>query len=220
MEAAKANETEDLHTDWQTRCGCKSQPIGNAVQAELSTKRTCHRIAVKVGGLGEGALVEIMFIPAGEPPLHSYHRREVVLPTAIIFVISGGCFWSAWYIGGVLIGVLLVCFVGLLAALIGFMFSYMTVQDEGDRLSVGFGPLAFGTRIRYDEITHVDRGVMTLFDGIGIHTNLQGAGSYNPGTRDCVAIHLKNRSTVRIGTSDVEGLCRFLEGRIEANRPR
>jgi hypothetical protein len=100
-------------------------------------------------------------------------------------------------------------------ALMGLMFSYMTVQDEGDRLSVCFGWLtAFGRRIRYDEISRVERGAMTLFDGIGIHTNLQGAESFNPGTRGCVVVHLKNSSTVRIGTTDVEALCRFLEGRI------
>jgi hypothetical protein len=153
-----------------------------------------------------------------EPPLNSYRRREFVLPSAIAFVIGGGCFVSAWSIGAAPLVVLLMWCVGLMFALVGFMLSYMTVQDEGDRLSVGFGPLAFGTRIRYDQIARVDRGAMTLLDGIGIHTNRQGAESFNPGTRDCVAVHLKNGSTVRIGTSDVDALCRFLEGRIEANR--
>jgi|HubBroStandDraft_6_1064221.scaffolds.fasta_scaffold970892_2 hypothetical protein len=156
-----------------------------------------------------------------EPRLNRYRRRQFVLPTAISFIMSGACFVTAWYTGAEPLAVLLICCVGLMIALLSLMFSYMTMLDEGDGLFVGFGPLtAFGTRIHYDEITRVDRGAMTLADGIGIHTNLQGAESFNPGTRDCVVVHLKNSSAVRIGTSDVEVLRRFLEARIEANRSR
>jgi hypothetical protein len=152
--------------------------------------------------------------------LNTYRHRQFVLSSAILFFLGGGCFMAAWYTEGVALAVLLMCCVGLLFTLFGVLFSYMTVQDEDDSLAVSFGPLrAFGTKIRYDEIGSVGRATMTLLDGIGAHTSLGGAWSFNPGTRDCVIVHLKNTSrAVRIGTDDAGPLFAYLERRIEGGK--
>lgn len=130
--------------------------------------------------------------------------------------MSGGCFWAAWYIGPNV--ALPLCCVGLFFGLIGRACSYIAVQDEGDHLFVCLGWFtAFGRKIRYDEISGVERGTMPWFANIG-QSHLRDTETFNPGPRACIVVHLKDGGTVCIGTSDAGALCRFLEGRIEATR--
>jgi len=55
---------------------------------------------------------------------------------------------------------------GTLMLVLGASFRHLTVADEGERLTIRFGPLAlFQKRIRYADIVSVEVGRTTLLDG-------------------------------------------------------
>ena len=94
-------------------------------------------------------------------------------------------------------------------------FHHLTVEDEGDRLSISFGPLPlFRRSIRYNDVIGVERGRTTLFDGLGIHLSLRGGWVWNIWGLDCVVLRLQH-STLRVGTDDAEALLAFLQSRLE-----
>lgn len=97
----------------------------------------------------------------------------------------------------------------------GLSFHTLTVEDEGDRLAIRFGPLPlFGKRISYDQITGVEPGRSTLLDGWGIHYCPGRGWTYNLWGFDCVVVRL-GRKTLRIGTDDVDGLIAFLRSKVD-----
>jgi len=103
---------------------------------------------------------------------------------------------------------------GLIVLVLAVSFHHLTVSDEGDQLSVQFGPLPlFRRAVRYDDIESVEVGTTTLLDGWGIHMSLRGGWVWNLWGWDCVAVYFKNGGTLRIGTDDAENLARFLEGK-------
>lgn len=103
--------------------------------------------------------------------------------------------------------------VSILFFLLGLMFAHLHVCDEGDSLSVKFGPLRlFGTRIEYTDISSVESARSALIDGWGIH-RIPGRGwTFNLWGFDCVELVVKGR-TVRIGTDDGDNLVQFLRSR-------
>jgi hypothetical protein len=92
-------------------------------------------------------------------------------------------------------------------------FHSLTVADEGDRLSVRFGPLGlFKTSISYDEIRDAEIGRTWIIEGWGIHRLVGRRGwVWNIWGRDCVVIH--HRSTMRLGTNEPEELLAFLKSK-------
>ena len=103
------------------------------------------------------------------------------------------------------IGVLVIC-----AALI---FRQMVVQDEGEFLSICYGPLLV-RRIHYVDVTSVDPDRPSIIDGLGIHW-FPGRGIfYNLWGRGCAKL-LVDGKTVRIGSDDVDNLVSLLRGKIE-----
>lgn len=105
----------------------------------------------------------------------------------------------------------------IIAALILFLskcFTNLTIEDQGDCLSVRFGPIpVFGTKIPYSAIHGVQPDRMSLIDAWGIHW-IPGRGwSYRLWGPDCVRLDVGPR-TVRLGSDDVAGLVEFLTGRI------
>ena len=71
---------------------------------------------------------------------------------------------------------------GLLVALVGLAFHHLTVEDEGDRLAIRFGPLPLlETSIRYADIQRVEVGRTMILDGWGIHGAHGTAGSGTSG---------------------------------------
>ncbi|TWU62602.1 hypothetical protein V7x_43370 [Crateriforma conspicua] len=98
-------------------------------------------------------------------------------------------------------------------------FRSLTVSDNGEWLSVRFGPIPlFHKRILYSAITRVEAGRSSVFDGWGIHWLPMRDWTYNLWGFRCVVLHLGNR-TIRVGTDDVEGLVRFLSQRTSARMP-
>jgi hypothetical protein len=108
---------------------------------------------------------------------------------------------------------------GILMFPLGMSFHHLTVVDEGDWLTIRFGPFPlFRKRISYGDIDAVEKGQTTILDGWGIHVSLRGGWVWNIWGRDCVIIRLK-RGVIRVGTDDAEGLAEFLQGRIADQKP-
>lgn len=103
-------------------------------------------------------------------------------------------------------------FGGIVLFIASFAFERLVIRDEGDTLSVRFGPLPLiGVRIRYADIQSFKRGRSTFVDGWGLHW-VPGRGvTINIWGFDCVELQVKSRGTIRIGTDDPEGLLRLLE---------
>lgn len=93
-------------------------------------------------------------------------------------------------------------------------FHHLTVEDQGDRLSVSFGPIPlFHRSVRYEEIICAEIGRTTILDGRGIHMSLRGGWVWNLWGRDCVVLQLR-KGILRVGTADAENLAKFIESRI------
>jgi hypothetical protein len=105
--------------------------------------------------------------------------------------------------------------IGLLMFVVAASFHHLTVEDQGDVLSIRFGPVPlFRKTVPYNEIKSVETGRTLLLDGLGIHMSIRGGWVWNIWGRDCVVVHFRNGGTLRIGTDDAEYLARFLEGKI------
>ncbi len=89
-------------------------------------------------------------------------------------------------------------------------FSRLTIRDDGDRLSVVFGPPpVWRTQVLYRDIESVEPDRSSFLDGWGVHW-LPGKGTiYNVWGFDCVRVKTPRR-TVRLGTDDVDRLVAFL----------
>lgn len=102
---------------------------------------------------------------------------------------------------------------GLIVLVLAASFHHLRVADDGDHLSISFGPLPiFRRTVRYDEIEQVEVGKTTLLDGWGIHMSLRGGWVWNLWGWDCVVLRLRN-GTLRVGTDDAENLASFLRER-------
>lgn len=103
---------------------------------------------------------------------------------------------------------------GIITAVIASAFHHLTVEDQGDRLAIRFGPLPmFRRTIRYEDIESVEIGRTLILDGWGIHYSIRGGQVWNLWGRDCVVVRLR-KGVRRIGTDDAENLAGFLEGKI------
>lgn len=103
---------------------------------------------------------------------------------------------------------------GLTTLWLAASFHYLTTEDQGDRLSVRFGPLpTFRRGVRYDQIEKISVGRTTIFDGWGIHYSPRRGWVWNLWGRQCVVIQMR-QSTLRVGSDDAAGLAKFLESRV------
>jgi hypothetical protein len=105
---------------------------------------------------------------------------------------------------------------GLLLVLVGLAFHHLTVEDEGDRLAIRFGPLPFlETSVRYADIQQVEVGRTTILDGWGIHRNPWHGWVWNLWGWDCVVIH-RQRGVLWVGSDEAENLAGFLKDKMGA----
>jgi hypothetical protein len=105
--------------------------------------------------------------------------------------------------------------IGLLMLVIAASFHHLTVEDQGDVLSVRFGPIPlFRKTVQYSDIVSAEVGRTLLLDGLGIHMSIRGGWVWNIWGRDCVVVHFRNGGTLRIGTDDAEILAGFLQSRV------
>ena len=104
--------------------------------------------------------------------------------------------------------------IGLFMLVLAASFHHLTVEDQGDRLSVRFGPIPlFRRTIRYDDIISAEIGRTTVLDGWGIHMSLRGGWVWNLWGRDCVVLQMR-KGILRIGTNDAVNLADFLQQKI------
>jgi hypothetical protein len=102
----------------------------------------------------------------------------------------------------------------LLLLALGFCFRTLTVQDEGDRLGIRFGPLPlFRKTIPYAAIRSFKAGRSSLVDGWGVHYILGRGWTYNLWGFSCVILDVDG-TTCRIGVPDPEPLVEFLGSRM------
>jgi hypothetical protein len=104
---------------------------------------------------------------------------------------------------------------GAMAGL-AFCFRSLTVADDGDRLTIRFGPVPlFRTSIPYADMTGVEAGKSTVIDGWGIHYVPGRGWTYNLWGFGCVVVY-RGKTIIRIGSDDVENLVDFLNRRINS----
>ncbi|MDB4650408.1 hypothetical protein OAE37_01460 [Pirellulaceae bacterium] len=104
------------------------------------------------------------------------------------------------------VGVLMLCLAG--------SFHHLKVEDQGEQLSIRFGPLPlFRRSVKYENIVSVKKGRTTILDGWGIHMSAGGGWVWNLWGRDCVVFQLRH-GILKLGTDDVEQLIEFLMTRL------
>lgn len=104
----------------------------------------------------------------------------------------------------------------LLMLVFAASFHHLTVNDNGDRLSISFGPIPlFRRSVRYEDIKTAEIGRTTFLDGWGIHMSLRGGWVWNLWGRDCVVVRFKKGGVLRIGTDDEVNLTAFLSDQIK-----
>lgn len=146
--------------------------------------------------------------------MDGYSHTQKAPLCLILYGSALACIVLAWIIGdtsGIYIG----GGVGLLIALLAPAFHYLTVEDQGELLTIRFGPVPLiGRTVKYAEINKAEVGRTLILDGWGIHYSIRGGWVWNLWGRDCVVVHFKNGGVLRIGTDDAENLVTFLDGRI------
>ena len=157
-----------------------------------------------------------------EPPIGgriispSYSHTQEFPLCLILFGSSIPFFIVAWFAREQPVVIAVMIGPGLLLALLGLAFHHLTVEDEGDRLAIRFGPLPFlETSIRYAHIQRVEVGRTMILDGWGIHRSPRHGWVWNLWDRDCVVIH-RQCGVLRVGSDDVENLAGFLKGKMGA----
>lgn len=104
---------------------------------------------------------------------------------------------------------------GFLTLVLAASFHYLTVEDQGERLSICFGPVPlFRRSMKYEDIMSAEVGRTTILDGWGIHMSLQGGWVWNLWGRDCVVIRFKNGGRLRVGTDDADNLASYIQRRL------
>lgn len=126
----------------------------------------------------------------------------------------------------------ILAFTAAIVCLIAAGFHHLTVEDLGDRLLIGFGPLPlFRRTLLYADVAAAEVGRTTMLEGWGIHVSPRGGWVWNIWGRDCVVVTLRRRlrpsrwrllsrllfdgdDRLTIGTDDAANLAEFLRGRM------
>lgn len=132
----------------------------------------------------------------------------------ILLAVSAGLLAGVWFVPITGAQVTLAAS-GVLVFLLAFCFQSLTVRDEGDGLSIAFGPLPlFRRRVVYAEVKRIEQGRTTILDGWGIHFSPSGGITWNLWGFDCVDIYFQDGRKLRLGTDAPEGLESFLKQRL------
>lgn len=132
----------------------------------------------------------------------------------LIYVLASVMFVTTWFVRDEAALQMIFIVSGLMMVCLAASFHHLTVEDEGDRLSIRFGPLPlFRRSVVYDRLVSVHVGRTNLIDGWGIHKSLKGGWVWNLWGFDCVVLELDN-GTLRIGTDAPQPLANFLHTRM------
>jgi hypothetical protein len=134
----------------------------------------------------------------------------------ILFGSSIPFFVLAWIAREEPIVLVVMLVAAMLLVLVGLAFHHLTVEDEGDRLAIRFGPLPFlETSVRYADIQGIEVGRTTSLDGWGIHRNQSHSWLWNLWGLDCVVIH-RQKGVLRVGSDEANTLAEFLRAKMAA----
>jgi hypothetical protein len=151
-----------------------------------------------------------------DPPSAGYSHRQKAPLCWLLYGFAFACFGLALLIGETPGIVIAGAVAGVIAA-ISSAFHHLTVSDQGERLSIGFGPLPlFRRTVIYSDIKAAELGRTALLDGWGIHMSVRGGWVWNLWGRECVVVHFKNGDTLRIGTDDAANLAAFLNSKVSS----
>lgn len=135
----------------------------------------------------------------------------------ILYGSTLACFALAWILPiipgfpGYIIPVAVGLFIGSLAP----AFQHLTVEDQGHRLTIRFGPMPlFQRTVEYADIERVEVGRTPIFYGCGGIHYVRGGWFWSLWGRDCVLVDFRNGRLLRIGTDEPATLAEFLEGKI------
>lgn len=134
----------------------------------------------------------------------------------IVSLVAAGLAIASFFAASenITVSIILVVSAAAVAALC-FGLSYLTVEEEDDRLRIRFGPLPLlQKKIPYSDIVSVEPSRSNIIDGWGIHYTIGRGMIWNIWGFDCVRLTLKNGKPLRIGTDDVEGLVGHINERI------
>ena len=119
--------------------------------------------------------------------LPQYSHRQRAPMWVVLLVVAVGFFIAAWTLRAEQVAIFVLAPVGAFMLILAASFQFLLVEDQGEQLLIGFGPLPlFRTRVRYDRITHVEIGTTTWLEGLGIHMSPRGGWVWNLWGWDCV----------------------------------
>ncbi len=145
--------------------------------------------------------------------IRTHSNRSVVLASSAVGL---GQIVSAGFVT-VMAAQVILAVTGTLVLLLAFCFRELTVRDEGESISIRFGPIPlFRRRVVYANIQRAQHSRTTILDGWGIHFSPKGGITWNIWGFDCVDVYFHNGRRLRIGTDDPDGLEAFLQQRIPA----
>jgi len=150
------------------------------------------------------------------PPLVTYWHRQTAPVCLVLYALAALLVALGWMLRQEPVFAIMFPSTGGIVGLIGAGFHHLTTEDQGDHLSIRFGPLPlFRTTVRYEQIRSLELGRTT---SIGMHLNPLGGWTWNLWGWDCIVIRYKNGGVFRLGSDDAENLARFIEMRMEEFR--
>ena len=146
--------------------------------------------------------------------MSTYQHTQRAPLCLLIYATAAMFVGIAWFVRGTPAASIGFLGGGVLMIVLAAGFHHLRVADEGDQLSIAFGPLPlFRRSVRYDAVEAVEVGRTTLLEGWGIHLSLRGGWVWNIWGRDCVVLSL-GKGTLRVGTDDAERLAGILQERV------
>jgi len=151
-----------------------------------------------------------------DPGVETYRHTQKGPWGLVCYALAAAALTASWYMPAPALQITF--FVTALSLiLLGASLGDLTVEDQGDRLAVRFGPIPLlRRRILYDDVREVKQARTTFLEGWGIHWSPWGGWVWNIWSYDCVALRLK-RGKLKIGTDDPDALAELLNSRM-ANR--
>jgi len=142
---------------------------------------------------------------------HTQHGRFHWLLYAVAVLVAFGGWvlrsqgWPAYVLWGA----------GGMTLVVARSFHFLTVREDGQHLSLRYGPIPlFRRRIPYEEVRGVRAARSKIIDGWGIHWVPGRGWTFNLWGFDCVELDLNGGKTMRIGTDDVKGLVAHVSARM------
>ena len=149
--------------------------------------------------------------------IETYDRTQRGPWGVLMSVVAVFALWNAATGRGPIWIPVLLTVVGLFVLGCALSLQWLRIRDEGDCLSVAFGPLPLvQCEIDYRSMKNVEVGGTTLLDGWGIHYT-SGGWLWNIWGFQCVVFQLEDRQ-FRVGSDDAENLAAFCRSRIEQHR--